>query len=389
MNPSGGAGSRIGRARRWRLWSVLLAGAIASFAGCANQGDPFGKNPFPVVPIGNVVPGDGATGVSINTHVTIAFTLDLDFRTATRNNLFITDDHRRVVGARVLYDAPTRTVTIVPLEPLREASTYLVVAQDVRTTDDVTFNTLVARFATGLDPNGRPSVLTVIPRDGQTEVGNLTPIGIQFSRIMDRASLLGAFSVSPSTPGTATFLETTGNTSFTFTPGQPYPAGEPIVITVRSDARDTRARTLERTFLARFVTEQPPAVRLDADSPFPPQPPSGSRLALAGASVNTTVSVRFTRVMDEESVRDGMNLLFGSTVLGRANGTYTFTVETTNALGQPVPPHSRVVYRPTNPLPASTLIDIRVDGRARSLASASSTGQGLDPIFFSSFQTAP
>jgi hypothetical protein len=330
-----------------------------------------------------VNPPDSSTNVSVQTAVAISFPLDLDIRTVTRNNVLLTDDHRRVVPSRVFYDAATRTITLVPNEPLSPGQTFSVLLQDVRTTTDVTFNTQVTRFTTGLDANVRPTIVSVRPLAGQAEVGNLTPISITFSKIMDQSSLLSTFSVAPTVPGTVALSVTSSvppQSIMTFTPSEPYPAGERMTITVRSEASDTSNRTLGTAFTSIFFVEKPPAVVDGSVSPAD---------GAVRVNVSAAVTLDFTRLMDEESVRDAMNLVFGSTTLGRADGTYTFQVVSVDERGQPVPPRTRVTYQPTSALPASTSILVRVSGTARSVPSAVSSGLGLDPIFLSTFQTAP
>jgi hypothetical protein len=363
-----------------RLTGAVVTAALALlFWGCASEGDPFARNaPVSALSITAVNPQSGATGVSPETLVTIGFPLDVDPRTVSKDTVHLLDFHLQdqlpleeknkrplVVPVRVLYDAGRRVVTVTPDEPLPENGRFQVVLQDVRATNGVVFNALVSQFFTGPSNRVAPQVLSIVPVSGQALVPNTSPVVITLSKPMDQASLLNAFSVAPGIPGTSAFSGV-NQTVLTFTPGSPYPAGALIIVTVRQDARDTSGVPLERSFSSTFTVEPPPRVLPDFTIP-----PDRS----AGNPVNTPVTVVFSAVMQTQTVADAFTLSFGSTFLGQTDGTFTFVSSTTN---------TTATFLSTAPLPPSTSVQIRIDGRARSLRNV-----GLDPLFIAVFQTAP
>lgn len=354
---------------------------LVLFAGCSSEGDPFGRDVRPVVRVGAVAPPDGATGVSPDAVITITFPLDLDQRTVTRDTVHVLDysladtlpslekDKKpRVLSTKVLFNPATRVVTVIPDQPLNPSGRYQVLLQDVRSTTDVFFNTVVSTFFTGPTNRPVPAVISILPPTGAALVPDTTPITLTFDRPMDQITTLRALSVAPGVAGTASFSVGVNRTVLVFTPGGRYPAGARIDVSVRSDATDTAGTPLARPFTSFFTVQPPPRVLEQLTDP----PDRATRVP-----VNAPITVVFSTQMTTSTVADGFSLLSGSTLITQANGTFTFTES-----GSPL--RTSAIFQPTNPLPATTSVQIRVNGLARSLR-----GIGLDPLFFSNFVTAP
>lgn len=278
------------------------------FAGCSAEGDPFGRDVRPVVQVGVVSPPDGATNVSPDTVITITFPLDLDQRTVTRDTIHVLDysladtlpslekDKKpRVLSAKVLFNPTTRVVTVIPDQPLNASGRFQVLLQDVRSTTDIFFNTVVSTFFTGVTNRPVPSVIQVEPPLGAALVPDTNPITLTFDRPMDQITTLRALSVAPGISGTATFSVGVNRTVLVFVPGQRYPAGSRIDITVRSDATDTLGTPLGRAFTSFFTVEPPPRVLEQLTDP----PDRATRVP-----VNTPVTVVFSTQMTTSTVAD-------------------------------------------------------------------------------------
>jgi hypothetical protein len=362
------------------LATICLAVAVfVIFAGCASEGDPFGRDVRPVVAVGAVSPADGSNNVSPDTNITITFPLDLDIRTVTRDNVHVMDfsqadslpaDERnkraRVVATKLLFDARARTITIVPDTTLAPNARYQVLLQDVRSTTDVFFNTVVTTFTTGSVPQVAPVVLNVDPPNGAALVGLTTPVTLTFSRPMDRATTLRALSVGPGIAGTATFIPGVDRSQLIFTPGGRYPANTRIDVTVHQGAQSTSGVPLARPFSSFFTTEPPPRVLEQFTIPADRE---------VRVPITTPITVVFSQAMDETSIPPAFSLVFGSSLVTGNDGTFTFTTESS-------PPRTRAVFQPASPLPVTTSVQIRVNGLARSVR-----GVNLDPLFFSNFVT--
>lgn len=236
------------------LASLLLAFVFAGAFGCGNSGDPFGVlTPETKVPILVTSPADDATGVSVNTLVTVAFPLDLDTRTVHPGSFVLLGPTGFPVPRAVSYDASSRVVTIRPDRPLDAASLYQLTVQGVRSTNDVPFAPLVTRFGTGPDSAlDGPEVIGVTPVPDQANVNVDANIVISFSRPMDQPSVVNAFSISDGISGTISF--DAAGMQMTFDPAGPMPLGTLVRIQITRDARDRNGIPLRVGFDSSFST---------------------------------------------------------------------------------------------------------------------------------------
>lgn len=90
---------------------------------------------------------------------------------------------------------------------------------------------------------GRPRLADTFPDPGAVAVPGLAPVRLTFSRPMNRESVAQNLRFQPAVPGDL-FWE--GNT-LTFTPSQPWPAGETITVTLGSGARASAGLPLAET----------------------------------------------------------------------------------------------------------------------------------------------
>ena len=371
---------RAGRGRELANACVVIV-LFLVFLGCSSEGDPFGQNVRPVLPVGVVVPADGSTGVSPDTNITITFPLDLDIATVTKDHVHVLDysladqlptlskdKAPRTLSARVLYDTANRIITVIPDQSLTPNARYQVELQDVRSTTNIFFNTVVTTFTTGATNRPVPNVLSIIPRSGAALVPNTSTIAITFDRAMDPVSTLRALSVGPGVAGTAAFAVGVNRTVLTFTPGSVLPPSQLVNVSVRSDATDANGTPLGRDFTSTFTVEPPPSVVTDLTSPFDHQ---------IQVPVNTPVTVVFSTTMTTSTIPAAFSLAFGSTLITGSNGTFSFATS-----GSPL--RTSATFQSTSALPASTSVQIRVNGLAQS-----TRGVGLSPLFFSTFVTAP
>jgi len=363
-----------------RDWTGILAGLLALSLlfiadGCGTEGDAFDANPLDLLNISRVNPPDGAFGIDPTTHITVGFPVPMDSRTINRQTLLLSEstpttlEKQRLVGVQVLYDAANQLATLIPFEPLRENTPYQVLIQDARSLDRDFFNTRVATFSTGSFTNRLPRVDSIRPVSGQAEVPVTSTIVLTFDQIMDGTSVLDAILVSPSVPVTASFEQVpvgaTVGTRATLTPNLPLPASQTVVVTVLTLARTPRGLHLAEPFVSSFFVESTPRVLTQTVFPFD---------NATDIQTNATVTLDFSTQMDVTSLSQAFSLRFGTTVLDQNDGNLTLTTVTTDFFN-PVntsPPRTRLSYIPTAPLPATTSIQIRIDGAARSVRGLSS-----------------
>jgi hypothetical protein len=76
-------------------------------------------------------PADGATNVSVNSAITVAFSEDMDAASIDGNSFFVEG-----IAGTVTYIEATRTATFTPDEPLANSTTYkVIITGDVRSGD--------------------------------------------------------------------------------------------------------------------------------------------------------------------------------------------------------------------------------------------------------------
>jgi hypothetical protein len=106
-------------------------------------------------------------------------------------------------------------------------------------------------------------VVRVTPANGATGVSRQAELSIQFSRPIAPASLEGAFSLSPSAPGTFTWDEATATAHFQPTGG--LAANTSYTATLSTGVRDPAGATLPASYVWQFATiggQLPVAVKL-------------------------------------------------------------------------------------------------------------------------------
>lgn len=251
--------SRFAERRRWMATPapvtvlVLVLGLLAM--GCGNNGDPFAvfddKARIPVVV---VHPEDGATGVSVQTLVTVAFPVDLQASSVHRGTFNLVGPRGTPVSRSVDYDSGSRVVTLRPDQVLEANSIYQVVIQGVRPAEgDFTFQAATFTFGTGSDPaTGAPEVVAVTPVPDQANVNIATNVVVTFSEAMDQASVIRAFSVSGGVSGTISF-DAAGKV-LTFDPGANLPLSSELFVQISTLARDLEGVPLRASFSSSFQT---------------------------------------------------------------------------------------------------------------------------------------
>lgn len=178
---------------------------------------------------------------------------------------------------------------------------------------------------------------TIPPRVvGQSPIGDSIPIDtiitITFSESMDKASVEGSFIITPHIKGTFTWE----NLTLIFTPTEKLEFNTTHYITIDIMSRDIAGNTIGLPFQFNFTTE------LDYIPPFIVQFSPGGK----GVSVNTTINVTFSEVMDSDSVREAFH------IDPSVSGTFTWK-------------ESSYVFMPDENLTYNTTYNIMIDTNAK------------------------
>lgn len=293
-----GAPSRGGRPPALLVASLLAVLASLTAWGCGNEGDPFSVfEQRPGIQAAAVNPADGTNGVSVNTLVTVAFSVDLDPRSVTREAFNLVAANGIPVARSVRYDPTSRVVTIRPSGPLEPLATHQVVVQGVEgSTRSFRLEPQVFQFTTGeAELSGAPEVIAITPVPNQQNVNANAPIVVEFSEPMDPNSVIRAFSISDGVAGTFSFDTT--NKTLTFTPGAPLPLGRQIVVQISQLALDPDGVPLKAPFVSTFRTPEPGSFQLvssiPADGATTASPGTLLRFTFSEPVDRTTIATNF------------------------------------------------------------------------------------------------
>jgi hypothetical protein len=193
-----------------------------------------------------VTPADGATGVSLDTVVSVAFSEPMDPATLTGANVQL----RRgttVLGVTVSVGGGNQSVVLTPaVRPLEVNTLYTVTLTGLR---DVAGNLLgdqAFSFRTVSPDTEPPKVTAIDPPNNAVGLPTSAPVTVTFSEAMAPASVTAdSFRVTvdgAAVPGARTLAA--GDTQARFTPSQPYGLEKTVVIELTGDLRDASNNAL-------------------------------------------------------------------------------------------------------------------------------------------------
>jgi len=160
-------------------------------------------------------PANGASGIALTTSIAATFSADIDVSTLTSASFTVGG----VTPASISYDAATKTVTFTPSANLAFSTTY---TATITTAVKDTIGTAMAAnktwsFTTKLPDTTRPTVTSVSPANGATDVAQNTVITATFSEPMSQATVeaAGSFTLDNGVTGTVSYNPTTWVATFT------------------------------------------------------------------------------------------------------------------------------------------------------------------------------
>jgi hypothetical protein len=181
---------------------------------------------------------------------------------------------------------------------------------------------------------GNPTVVASDPADAATDVALDTAIAIDFSTLMDTASVEDAIQLAPSTDVEMRW----SRERLTVVPVAPWEANRRYSVTIGVGARDQAGTPLEHLFRLSFRTV---AARLGVEAIVPAD-------GVAGISVATPIALLFDRALDPGSVQDDL-LTITPAVAGSLD---VVAVPGAAGLNDPTPAILR--FQPSGPLDPNT-----------------------------------
>ena len=308
-------------------------------------------------------PADGASDVPISTPITVDFSENVrsdnlpSYITLKNNKGFI-------MPKRLEYDNRSYRATIIPIEPLKYETLYIVIVSQL--IQDLAGNSLDRAVQWTFNTTHEkipPTVSSSVPEPGAEDVTINSTVQVSFSEPMDLASLSMEVRDSRSTPVIGNMSKAEDGLSMTFRPMFALAYGETYTVTVPRTVKDLAGNNMVAdhvfTFTAQLEKIRPRVIKLE--------PIEGSVL-----------------IPRDQSVTVGFSEPMNATTLA-------ISVRITNPAGDTIPatpyydqPNFVLTVRPDMAMQYQTLYTVTVLMVAEDLA-----GNFLDREYVTTFTTVP
>ena len=309
--------------RRLRLLVLLL---VFTLAGCGGGGGGGGGGPDvtpPVVSSQTLMPGDGATGVAVNSAISVTFNESMDPSTINTDTFIVS--FNPIIEGTVSYDMETKTANFSPSSDLEAETTYTVTITTGVT--DLAGNALeedrVWTFTTGSSMDTLPpTVQSTAPANNETEVMVNTVISATFSEEMDPSTINSTTFLlkdenETSVSGTVTYMAVNA----IFIPSSDLEFDMTYTATITTDATDLSSNALQQDEVWSFTTgiasdTTPPTV----DSTTPTN-------GATGIQIYDAITATFSEAMNATTI-DNTSFLVEDSVNNPVNGNITYNGNT-------------------------------------------------------------
>jgi len=312
----------------------------------------------------NIAPG--ATNVPLNTPIRFAYSERMS-RTSILLNVLLERTNAppippTPVPTTVAIAADGLSATITPGSPLEAGRTYTLFyrASDVAG-NPVAFAPSLG-FMMGTAPDsGTPSVASISPADGSTNVPLNAVIDVQFNKSIDRTTAAGSVVVMTAGLPIAGSTAPLGSDTIRFTPANRLAANATYTVRV-SGISDLSGHPAPQ-FMSSFSTSAAGAIDTTRPQAISVSPANNA----TGVAPNAAIAITYSEPVDGPSVEAAVTVmtLSGVTIQGTAT-----------AAG------SVVTFTPAQPLPGNTTLGVRATGVADLVNNLSGT-------FTSQFSTGP
>lgn len=252
------------------------------------------------------IPGSAATGVSVDSTLTVTFSEPMDVFTVS---LALTPP---VALEAPAWNAAGTEVTFTPVAPLDAETAYAVTVAGSDPSGNPLAGTTAFSFTTVGIP---PTVQSTTPTDGATGVPTSATLELVFSEPMDTASVQAALSASPAITCT-TWNWQAGNALLGCVHSAALSASTTYTVTLGTGARDAAGTNLAAAKVFSFTTAAAPDTQ-------PPTVASTSPVAASYANpLAANVTVTFSEDVDKASAQAAFQILSPA---GHNTGSFTWT----------------------------------------------------------------
>ena len=273
----------------------------------------------------SVSPANGASGVSATTTVQVTFSEPMAAATINTTNISLKNTATSAtIPASVSYSGNVATLT--PASPLSGGTQYTITVTTGAT--DAAGNPLASPFTSNFTVESTPpTVLSVSPPDGATNVATNTAVQVAFSEPMDQATINGTTislkNTSTSAVLAATVVYNVGTNSATLTPSGPLSNSTQYTVTVTTGVKDVAGNAMTTQFTSKFTTvpipdTTPPTIILRNPAPND-----------TGVVITVAPKVGFSEAMDQTTINStNIRLVDSLGVTVAANVSYAAATNT-------------------------------------------------------------
>jgi len=188
-----------------------------------------------------------------------------------------------------------------------------------------------------------PSVVSLIPQDGENMVDSSTNIVVTFSEAIDSNSItLNTFVVSgPEEEISGSFTFTPQGTMVTFTPSESLPLSQTISVRLTADIKDVHGYTMSTDYLSSFQVQDTPTTVSGIVVNPDLVPVEGVTIAIADTELSDTTDVNGLFTINNPPLGEQNLLVDGATAISSQQFTslsFTLLIEAgqDNTLGRPL-----------------------------------------------------
>ncbi|TGN19791.1 Ig-like domain-containing protein [Leptospira idonii] len=191
-------------------------------------------------------PPDGAIGISEDTQVRVMFSEKMN-PNYTQSSFSLLREGTSIEGSFLWID---NLLTFTPYRPLTDPGLYTYNISKARA-ENLNGANLIDDYKASFSYSRdlvKPKISQVLPENGATGVPTNTLITVQFTKSMDRLSVLGAISVSPSVElNLANTIVLNDDKTFQFVPKYPLNYGTVYQIQIAETAKDKSGNQLSQS----------------------------------------------------------------------------------------------------------------------------------------------
>jgi Bacterial Ig-like domain len=303
-------------------------------------------------------PASGATGVALNSAITVTLSKPVDPYTVTPDTfrVFPNNNSNLEIAGNISVSSNGLNVTFTPISPLAPGTIHYVAVSYYTSMYDLTgrsFNGIYTPFTTiaGAGDTTPPQVLSVTPTDGGSNVGPVAPITLVFSKSINAGYLSSTYFAVYNGPNLLNTSVTRSSDNRTVTLTGNWPYATTLTVAVSSDIQDVTGIPMTASFRSTFTTINAPLTGTPSVTSM--RPGNGA----TNVPLNSPITLFTSAPVNPATVSSGLAIVQNGVLF---SGSSTVT-----------PDGHAIVWTPTVQFTKGALVQIFVNGNLTDTSSNS------------------